>query len=219
MTFGPRSPVAGLLRLRAFRFAQSPMRKPARLAHAICLTLCLAPAAFAQDATPSNDSAASAGDANAPLTLDQVMADPDWMGAPIEQAWWSWDGQRAYTQRKRTGATIRDVYVQPIAGGTATVLDGSARATQDAAQPVYDAQHARMAFVRNGDVFVRDLRSGMLQQAHAHQRRRNAAAMGERWRPRLARRQCVVSLDLRRWRAPGRARARGKGAGRQARSR
>ncbi|HKN78411.1 MAG TPA: S9 family peptidase [Lysobacter sp.] len=140
------------------------MRKPAHLAHAICLTLCLAPVAFAQEAAPSNDTSSSAGDANAPLTLDRVMADPDWIGAPIEQAWWSWDGQRAYTQRKRTGATIRDVYVQPIAGGTATVLDGSARATEDAAQPVYDAQHARMAFVRNGDVFVRDLRSGALQQ-------------------------------------------------------
>ena len=99
-----------------------------------------------------------------PLTLQQVMADPDWIGAPVEQAWWSWDGQRAYYTRKRDGATIRDIFAQPIAGGVATLLDGSARAELDAAQPVYDAQRARMAFVRNGDVFVRDLRSGALTQ-------------------------------------------------------
>lgn len=129
------------------------MRKP--LFAACLLTLVLAPDAFAQDATPT---------APAPLTLAQTMADPDWIGPAIEQAWWSWDNQRAYTQRKRKGATIRDTWVQPIASGTAVALDGAARANEDAARPVYDAQRARMAYVRNGDVFVRDLRSGALQQ-------------------------------------------------------
>ncbi|MEO6364736.1 MAG: S9 family peptidase, partial [Luteimonas sp.] len=42
--------------------------------------------------------------------------------------------------------------------------DGAARADLDAAQPVFDVQRTRMAFVRNGDVFVRDLRSGALTQ-------------------------------------------------------
>ena len=34
----------------------------------------------------------------------------------------------------------------------------------DASGAVYDATRSRMAFVRNGDVFVRDLRNGALQQ-------------------------------------------------------
>ncbi|MFD0738750.1 prolyl oligopeptidase family serine peptidase [Lysobacter koreensis] len=111
-------------------------------------------------------SIASAQDANVapPLTLQQVMADPDWIGPPVEQAWWSWDGQRAFYTLKRDGATIRDTYQQPIAGGVAAKLDGAARADIDAAQPVYDTPRTRMAFVRNGDVFVRDLRSGALTQ-------------------------------------------------------
>ena len=99
-----------------------------------------------------------------PLTLSQVMADPDWIGAPVEQAWWSWDGQRAYYVTKRDGASIRDTWVQAVAGGGATRVEGAARAQADAPQPAYDAAHARMAFVRNGDVFVRDLRSGGLTQ-------------------------------------------------------
>jgi dipeptidyl aminopeptidase/acylaminoacyl peptidase len=98
------------------------------------------------------------------LTMQQIMADPDWIGPPVEQAWWSWDGQRAYYTLKREGATIRDTYVQPIAAGIATRVDGAARAELDAAQPVLDAQRMRMAFVRNGDVFVRDLRNGALTQ-------------------------------------------------------
>ena len=144
MTNDPRPREPGCYPAR-FRF---PVGPPMRLS-ALALLLCLTPPAFAQDAT---------------FTLTQAMADPDWIGTPIEAAWWSWDGQHAYTQRKRKGATIRDTWVQPINGGVATVLDGAARANVDAEMPVYDAQRARMAYVRNGDVFVRDLRSGALSQ-------------------------------------------------------
>ena len=87
----------------------------------IALLLALAPQAFAQQTTQPAPS-----DPKAPLTLTQAMADPDWIGTPIEAAWWSWDGQRAYTQRKRKGATIRDTWVQPIAGGPGAALDGAA---------------------------------------------------------------------------------------------
>ena len=50
-------------------------------------------------------------------------------------------------------------------------------------QPVYDAQRTRMAFVRNGDVFVRDLRSGALQQITRTNDDEVAAAVGQRRRP------------------------------------
>ena len=29
----------------------------------------------------------------APLTIEQVMADPDWIGPSVEQAWWQWNGK------------------------------------------------------------------------------------------------------------------------------
>ena len=124
----------------------------------VALLLALAPQAFAQQATQP-----ASIDPNAPLTLTQAMADPDWIGTPIEAAWWSWDGQRAYTQRKRTGATIRDTWVQPIAGGAGAALDGAALGDIDAADPVFDAQRTRMAFVRFVVVGAREL----LQRAAA----------------------------------------------------
>lgn len=98
------------------------------------------------------------------VTLAEAMADPDWIGPPVELAWWSWDGANAYYTLKREGATIRDIWRQPVAGGSASKLDGAARAGIDSAQPEFDAARTRMAFVRNGDVFVRDLRSGALTQ-------------------------------------------------------
>src|SRR4249919_349849 len=107
----------------------------------------------------------TAATAATPLTLEQVMADPDWIGAPVEDAWWAWDGQSVQYKLKRDGTTIRDTWQQSIDGGTAAArIDGAGRAELDASNPVYDSAHARMAFVRNGDVFVRDLRNGALSQ-------------------------------------------------------
>ncbi|RDZ26353.1 S9 family peptidase [Lysobacter silvisoli] len=103
--------------------------------------------------------------AQAPITLAQTMADPDWIGPPVEQFWWSWDSRRAQYQLRREGASIRDTWqVGASADAVAAKIDGAARADLDAAQPAYDAQRTRMAYVRNGDVFVRDLRSGALTQ-------------------------------------------------------
>ena len=99
-----------------------------------------------------------------PLTLDRIMADPDWIGPPVEQAWWSWDGQRAFYSLKRPDSTVRDTWVQRIDGGEGVRVDGPARADIDGLQAVYDRGRTRMAYVRNGDVFVRDLRTGALTQ-------------------------------------------------------
>ncbi|GAB3736641.1 S9 family peptidase [Luteimonas pelagia] len=98
------------------------------------------------------------------VTLTQAMADPEWIGPPVRGAWWRWDGGAAYYDLEREGGDIVDTYVQPVDGGAAVRLDGAARAGIDGPSPVYDATRTRMAFVRNGDVFVRDLRSGALTQ-------------------------------------------------------
>lgn len=101
---------------------------------------------------------------SAPLTLADTMANPDWIGAPVEAAWWAWDGQRVQYQLKRDDSIVRDTWQAGVGGGAPQRVDGAARAELDAAAPVYDAQRTRMAYVRNGDVFVRDLRSGALTQ-------------------------------------------------------
>ena len=122
----------------------------------LAMLIVLPAAARAQDAQPAGAAPA--------LTLAQAMADPDWIGPPVEDAWWSWDGKSAQYRLKRNGESIRDTWSVPVAGGAPARVDGAARAALDAADPVYDAQRARMAYVRNGDVFVRDLRNGALQQ-------------------------------------------------------
>ena len=108
--------------------------------------------------------ARAAGAQETPLTLEQVMAEPDWIGNPVEQAWWAWDGQSVLYAQKREGSAVRDTWRQPVAGGAARKVADDERGALDAAAPAYDAQRTRMLFVRNGDVFLRDLRSGALSQ-------------------------------------------------------
>lgn len=100
-----------------------------------------------------------------PVTLDQAMADPDWIGPPINSAWWSGDGKRVYFPLKRSGSSLNDLYAVDTSGGAPMHrLADVERARIDAADVVYDSAHRRSAFVRNGDVFVRDLQSGALTQ-------------------------------------------------------
>ncbi|WP_166750788.1 S9 family peptidase [Xanthomonas cannabis] len=100
----------------------------------------------------------------APLTIEQVMADPDWIGPSVDQAWWQWDGKQVQYLLKRDGSPVRDTYRQSTGGGTAERVADTARAGLDAANPSYDATRQRMLFARNGDIFLRDLRSGALTQ-------------------------------------------------------
>lgn len=112
-----------------------------------------------------------------PLTMDRIMDHPDWIGPPVEQAWWSWDGQHAHYALKREGSPIRDTWTIAIDGGQAQQRDGADRADIDGLQPVHDPSRTQAAFVRNGDVFVRDLRNGALTQL----RRGNDVAASLRW--------------------------------------
>ena len=102
--------------------------------------------------------------AQTPITLDQAMAHPDWIGPAVESSWWSWDSQRVYYTLKRKGSPLRDTFEQGASTGNAQRVSEAAQAGIDADSPAFDRAHTRMAFVRNGDIFERDLRSGALTQ-------------------------------------------------------
>ena len=98
------------------------------------------------------------------ISLDQAMADPDWLGPSVEQPYWALDSRTAHYQLKRDGSPVRDLYRIDSAGGTPERIEDSQLHGVDAANPVFDATRSRAAFLRNGDVFLRDLASGTLLQ-------------------------------------------------------
>jgi len=106
--------------------------------------------------------AAAAATSPTPITLDQAMANPDWIGTPVESAWWGWDSRQVYYKQKRAGSPLRDTYL--VNNGAARQVDDKQLANLDTANPVYNREHTRAIVLRNGDLFERDLKSGVLTQ-------------------------------------------------------
>eukprot|EP01034_Spumella_vulgaris_P036995 gene36994-45631_t len=121
------------------------------LAAALCAALAI-PAA-AQNQTPT------------PISLDQAMSHPDWLGTPVETAWWSWDGKHVYFKQKRTASPLRDTFqASARADLPPRKVADSELANLDSASVQYNRERTRALMLRNGDLFERDLKSGALTQ-------------------------------------------------------
>ncbi|HSG50778.1 MAG TPA: prolyl oligopeptidase family serine peptidase [Rheinheimera sp.] len=105
------------------------------------------------------------GDAAIQLTLEQIMAHPDWLGRQVESAHWGYDSSTVYYQRKREGSELRDLYERALTAtdnGSLMALD--ALHTAGAADAVYNNDRSLQAYVFEGDIFVRKMQSGELVQ-------------------------------------------------------
>ncbi|TFW13778.1 S9 family peptidase [Massilia arenosa] len=90
------------------------------------------------------------------------MADPDWIGTPVEAAWWGWDSRTVYFKQKRIGSPVRDTW--SVTGGAPRVVADKDLAGIDSDDVVYNREHTRAIVLRNGDLFERDLKTGALTQ-------------------------------------------------------
>lgn len=123
--------------------------------------LLLCARAFAQPvATPAID----LDRARALVTVDQAMADPDWIGNQPESATWSDDSQAVYYRLKRVGSEIRDWYRYDLASGTTAKLEPADLPLMNTEGGSYDTAAARRVFSRNGDLFLVDRAKGERRQ-------------------------------------------------------
>jgi dipeptidyl aminopeptidase/acylaminoacyl peptidase len=130
---------------------------------AVAGLVCLLVSGGSLAAAPQDVSHAAAPGAIQKLSLDQIMADPDWIGPPVEDAYWSVDGRDVYFELKRKGTPIRDLYRVAAGGGTPGKLSDAELARADG-PAVFDHARDRAAFLRHGDVFVRDIATGTTRQ-------------------------------------------------------
>lgn len=97
------------------------------------------------------------------LTMEQIMADPDWLGRQPETAFWSPDGSSVYYQRKREGSEIRDWFSRSLQSeGNGELVKLAHWHQMGAEQMVYNADRSKAAYVFEGNVFV--LQNGELLQ-------------------------------------------------------
>lgn len=132
---------------------------------ALAASLLLVPVVslFAQEPAPKTQKA---------LTLEQIMADPDWIAGQITAPdmaggfgpHFSSDGNEVYYRLKRKGSPIRDLRRISLANGKDTILQAKEMGTAEGGPIVYDRAGRRAAFIRNGDVFLRNLPEGHIVQ-------------------------------------------------------
>jgi dipeptidyl aminopeptidase/acylaminoacyl peptidase len=98
------------------------------------------------------------------VTLERIMADPDWIGNSPEEGRFADDGRAVYFERKRVGETIRDLYRLDLETGETRVVEDAERGQASVAGGDWSADGGRKVFVREGDVFVRSAETGELRQ-------------------------------------------------------
>ncbi|WP_376691425.1 S9 family peptidase [Wenzhouxiangella sp. EGI_FJ10409] len=87
--------------------------------------------------------------------LDQIMADPQWIGPPVEEAWWQLDGEAVYYRVERDDSELQDIHRIDLDSGEDSVVEYAAQADIDGADPVVHHQTGRVVFVRDGNLFAR----------------------------------------------------------------
>jgi len=102
----------------------------------------------------------SAAAASAAPELKTIMQDPDWIGPPVEQAWWRLDGNAYFYRVKRRGSDIRDIYRVELDDGSSTRLDASAASGINGPDPVYDESRSRALTTRGSSLLLHDLERG-----------------------------------------------------------
>ncbi|MEE8108092.1 MAG: S9 family peptidase, partial [Gammaproteobacteria bacterium] len=100
------------------------------------------------------------GAAIAGPALEQIMADPDWIGNRPEGAYWSDSGEAVFFNQKRRGERIRDWYRVAADGGEIQEPDARGLTASSNAGRVYDGDRTRVAWIHEGDVWIRELPAG-----------------------------------------------------------
>src|SRR4030095_10071397 len=77
------------------------------------------------------------------LTLERIMADPDWIGPPVGRPVWALGRGQGVLSLKPPGPPVRDLWRVPAGGGRARRVESAEMSTLDAAQPVFDRDRRR----------------------------------------------------------------------------
>ena len=129
---------------------------------------------MALPALAATDSAAPA--ATSGVTLEQIMADRDWLGNPPTEGYWSQDSKSVLYLQKRDGSQLEDLYQVNIDGGAPKKLADADLANAPGRNASFNHDRSQQVFVRDGNVFVRSVLSGRLRQLTRDNEKKNAVS-------------------------------------------
>ena len=104
------------------------------------------------------------------ITLELIMSDQDWLGRRPENAYWGDMGKYVYYSRKRPGSPVRDLYRGSTTGDDPNQLVSPKDVANQSVKGGYwrydsaDQLFTEKVYVRAGDVYHRDLKTGSIRQ-------------------------------------------------------
>ena len=88
------------------------------------------------------------------LTLEQIMADPDWLGNQPENAYWGDDNRTVLFEQKRQGSKLRDLYSVSTKGGAISRIAESDWSRYFKTSVVYSENGKLHAWTYSGDIYM-----------------------------------------------------------------
>jgi dienelactone hydrolase len=146
------------------------MKQPQKSLFALSLTALIVMTSSVYAVSPTEPVSVTAKVGDKAMTMKQAMAHPDWLGRQPEQAFWGADSQQVYYQRKQQGNEIRDWFAALIQGKLSDkAIDLQQWDDIGAYDQVFSADKQVVAWVFSGNVFVKQLKSGLVSQlTHDH---------------------------------------------------
>lgn len=117
--------------------------------------------------TPVKIQSAVAANAQATdtITLEQIMADPDWFGRAPESWYWGDDSNTVYYQQKQIGNPLRDLYaVKLLSNNETSQVDLSSKHKIADQNGLLNQTRTHKVYTFNGDVFVKALANDEVKQ-------------------------------------------------------
>lgn len=98
------------------------------------------------------------------LTLETIMADPEWMGIFPERPYWADDSRSVFFRQKRAASELRDVLQIDLKGNPLGTVATQDLGNIDVPQGETTEDFRTKVYAHEGDLFVKNLRSGKVQQ-------------------------------------------------------
>jgi len=101
----------------------------------------------------------SAADSTSIPPLEQIMADPDWLGNQPENAYWGDDDRTVFFEQKREGSKLKDLYSIDTRKGTTAQVAESDWSQFFKSSVVYSENGKLHAWTYSGDIYLSGRRS------------------------------------------------------------
>ncbi len=98
------------------------------------------------------------------VSLEQIMADPDWIGNQPERVFWADDGAALYFEQKREGERDTQLFRIAVDGAAPSRVDEAEHNTDSNAAAIYNADRTAVAWTSHRGLYVKLLPSGPVKR-------------------------------------------------------